>query len=111
MDLKLTITRSFNRLVNTGNYENATFYAQHSLELSADHDRQSLVKISEALHLACVDDVQKAVDAYLSDKKEQTLDKLPQRRPSKSKLEKQDERLFEAEHEVFNGLEINEDDK
>lgn len=65
-DNKITISRSFSRKVNLGNYEVADFFSSRSHEIPSDTPIDEQQKISEELVSLAQLDVEKDIDVYLS---------------------------------------------
>ena len=63
-ELTKTISRSFTRKVNLGNYESADFWASYSEEVSADTDDAACTRISVILYGNAKADVEQAIEDY-----------------------------------------------
>ena len=69
-DKKLTISRSYSRKVNCGNYETRDYFAAYSLEVDADTDKDSQQIISADLFESARQSVEESifVNAPLTEK-------------------------------------------
>ena len=67
-ELTKTISRSFTRKVNLGNYESADFWASYSEEVSADTDDVACTRISAILYGNAKADVEQAMIDYKNEK-------------------------------------------
>ncbi len=67
MELKKTISRSFTRKVNLGNYESADFWAMYSEEISADEKEHQM--LSDYLYACAKSDVEQAIKDYKNSNK------------------------------------------
>jgi hypothetical protein len=66
MDLKITISRSYSRKINLGNYETADFWASYSQEIPADSSSDLKELTSNLLFTNAKLDVQNAVNKELN---------------------------------------------
>lgn len=63
-NFKLTISRSFTRKVNLGNYESADFWGAYSLEVPSDIKPSEAQAISQELYERAKADVEQAIEDY-----------------------------------------------
>lgn len=63
-NLTKTISRSFTRKLNLGNYESADFWSSYSEVVSADTDPESMQRISALLYGFAKTDVEQAILDY-----------------------------------------------
>jgi hypothetical protein len=63
-DLKITISRSFSRKLNLGNYESADFFANYSQEIPESSDKIAVANLSEMLFQQAKADVEKSMSEY-----------------------------------------------
>lgn len=64
MELKTTISRSYTRKVNLGNYETIDIFCARNRELPMATDEKTIKQVSEELFAMCVADVEKDAKRY-----------------------------------------------
>ena len=57
MDKKITISRSYTRKINLGNYESEDFFCSRSVEVPVDTSYEEQENISKSIFLQCIRDV------------------------------------------------------
>lgn len=62
--MKYTITRSFSKKINLGNFENADFYSCHTMELDVNDNPAIKEIVSEALYSQARAEVEDAIADY-----------------------------------------------
>jgi len=66
---KLTISRSYSRKINLGNYEVADFFSSRSQEIDEGAPLEEQIKISHELHALCIAEVEREIEKYLEEKR------------------------------------------
>lgn len=65
-DLKITISRSYTRKINLGNYESEDFFANYSEEILSSTKEKEVKEVSEKLYNLARRDVEEAVQRSVS---------------------------------------------
>ena len=101
MDLKITISRSFARKLNLGNYQTADFWCSYSEEIMSNTPLGKQNSISEFLYKQAKKDVENSIQKFLL---EQKLYDVPPKSSLEHKSDK-DDAVAEAEREISAELE------
>jgi hypothetical protein len=63
----MTITRSFSRKINLGNYESADFFSSRSYVFDEGYEPEYMDEVSVELHDKCKEEVEKEIERFLGE--------------------------------------------